>query len=131
MLSLVRFDFSQLEGDLLGELYQSYFDPETRKALGEFYTPPEVVEFILDEGGYHGEGRLLDPATGSGTFFDSRTAPLPKSQRGPRPRRNAQRLGEGIQARRFRCEPVRGDDGASQRRRATRAALRESGRGGR
>ena len=71
ILSLLRFDFSQLEGDLLGELYQNYFDPETRKALGEFYTPPEVVEFILDEVGYSGDAstRLLDPATGSGTFL--------------------------------------------------------------
>ncbi len=69
VLSLIRFDFKELQGDLLGELYQSYFDPETRKALGEFYTPPEVVDFILDEVGYDGEGRLLDPATGSGTFL--------------------------------------------------------------
>lgn len=71
LLSLLRFDFSQLEGDLLGELYQQYFDPETRKALGEFYTPPAVVNFILDEVGYQGarNERLLDPATGSGTFI--------------------------------------------------------------
>ena len=71
ILSLLRFDFRKLEGDLLGELYQNYFDPETRKALGEFYTPPEVVEFILDEVGYSGDAstRLLDPATGSGTFL--------------------------------------------------------------
>ncbi len=69
VLSLVRFDFAELQGDLLGELYQTYFDPETRKALGEFYTPPEVVDFILDEVGYDGRGRLLDPATGSGTFL--------------------------------------------------------------
>jgi methylase of polypeptide subunit release factors len=71
VLSLLRFDFARLEGDLLGELYQRYFDPETRKALGEFYTPPEVVEFILDEVGYTGDRstRLLDPATGSGTFL--------------------------------------------------------------
>ncbi|WP_092265780.1 Eco57I restriction-modification methylase domain-containing protein [Deinococcus reticulitermitis] len=70
LLSLLRFDFSRLEGDLLGELYQQYFDPETRKALGEFYTPPAVVNFILDEVGYEGarNERLLDPATGSGTF---------------------------------------------------------------
>ena len=68
-LALFRFDFSALEGDFLGELYQSYFDPETRKALGEFYTPPAVVDFILDEVDYQGEGRLLDPACGSGTFL--------------------------------------------------------------
>ncbi|MEF2278727.1 N-6 DNA methylase [Deinococcus sp. YIM 134068] len=71
LLALLRFDFSTLEGDLLGELYQQYFDPETRKALGEFYTPPAVVNFILDEVGYGGgrHERLLDPATGSGTFL--------------------------------------------------------------
>lgn len=71
LLALLRFNFSELQGDLLGELYQHYFDPETRKALGEFYTPPAVVEFILDEVGYTGGRamRLLDPATGSGTFI--------------------------------------------------------------
>ena len=73
LLTLLRFDFRELEGDLLGELYQQYFDPETRKALGEFYTPPAVVEFMLDELEYTGQGnlRLLDPATGSGTFIIS------------------------------------------------------------
>ncbi len=72
-LAVFQFDFSGLSGDLLGQLYQSYFDPETRKALGEFYTPPEVVEFILDHVGYEGArvstARLLDPACGSGTFL--------------------------------------------------------------
>jgi len=69
ILALFRFNFRTLEGDFLGELYQHYFDPETRKALGEFYTPPAVVRFILDQVGYEGEGRLLDPACGSGTFL--------------------------------------------------------------
>jgi hypothetical protein len=73
VLAVFQFDFSGLSGDLLGQLYQSYFDPETRKALGEFYTPPEVVEFILDQVGYQGTAvrtaRLLDPACGSGTFL--------------------------------------------------------------
>ena len=69
LLALIAFDFSELEGDVLGELYQFYFDPDTRKALGEFYTPPELVDLILDQVGYEGEGRLLDPACGSGTFL--------------------------------------------------------------
>ena len=72
-LAVFSFDFSPLRGDILGNLYQSYFDPETRLALGEFYTPPEVVDFILDEVGYAGPSvtisRLLDPACGSGTFL--------------------------------------------------------------
>ena len=55
----------------MGVLYQRYFDRDTRKALGEFYTPPEVIEFILDECGYKGQraDRLLDPACGSGSFL--------------------------------------------------------------
>ena len=73
VFAVFGFDFASLEGDVLGELYQDYFDRETRLALGEFYTPREVVEFILDDVGYVGEatdrGRLLDPACGSGTFL--------------------------------------------------------------
>lgn len=73
LLSLQMYDFSRIKGDPLGDLYQSFFDRETRKALGEFYTPKPVVDFILDEVGYRGPGvttsRLLDPATGSGTFI--------------------------------------------------------------
>jgi len=73
ILTLYKFDFSEIVGDPLGTLYQRYFDKETRKALGEFYTPQEVVKYILDAVGYEGRGvigkRLLDPACGSGTFL--------------------------------------------------------------
>lgn len=69
--NVLRFDFGDVEGDLLGDLYQRYFDPETRKALGEFYTPQPVIDYIMDGVGYDrgvsGE-RLIDPACGSGTF---------------------------------------------------------------
>jgi len=70
--NVLRFDFANVQGDLLGDLYQRYFDPETRKALGEFYTPQPVVDYIMDGVGYDrgvsGE-RLMDPACGSGTFL--------------------------------------------------------------
>jgi len=70
--NVLRFDFTDVQGDLLGDLYQRYFDPETRKALGEFYTPQPVIEYIMDGVGYDrgvsGE-RLIDPACGSGTFL--------------------------------------------------------------
>lgn len=70
--NVLRFDFADVEGDLLGDLYQRYFDPETRKALGEFYTPQPVIDYIMDGVGYDrgvsGE-RLIDPACGSGTFL--------------------------------------------------------------
>nr|WP_122090407.1 type I restriction enzyme HsdR N-terminal domain-containing protein [Halalkalicoccus subterraneus] len=46
--AVLKFDFSRIEGDPLGDLYQQYFDPETRKALGEFYTPQPVIDYIMD-----------------------------------------------------------------------------------
>ncbi|WP_134670509.1 Eco57I restriction-modification methylase domain-containing protein [Halorussus marinus] len=70
--NVLRFDFSDVQGDLLGDLYQRYFDPETRKALGEFYTPQPVIDYIMDGVGYeHGVSneRLIDPSCGSGTFL--------------------------------------------------------------
>lgn len=73
---LYAFDFSELGEDLFGLLYQAYFDKDTRKALGEFYTPKEIVNFILDSCGYVPDykghlvnRRLIDPACGSGTFL--------------------------------------------------------------
>jgi len=70
--NVLRFEFSDVEGDLLGDLYQKYFDPETRKALGEFYTPQPVIDYIMDGVGYErgvSNERLIDPACGSGTFL--------------------------------------------------------------
>jgi len=71
---LYKFDFSEVAGDPLGDLYQQYFDKDTRKALGEFYTPVDVVNYILDAvhytpGRFLTRKRLLDPACGSGTFI--------------------------------------------------------------
>ncbi|MFC4359300.1 Eco57I restriction-modification methylase domain-containing protein [Halobium salinum] len=70
--AVLKFDFSRIEGDPLGNLYQRYFDPETRKALGEFYTPQPVIDYIMDGVDYNvgvsGE-RIIDPSCGSGTFL--------------------------------------------------------------
>ena len=70
--AVLKFDFAEIEGDPLGDLYQRYFDPETRKALGEFYTPQPVIDYIMDGVEYDvgvSEERLIDPSCGSGTFL--------------------------------------------------------------
>jgi type I restriction-modification system DNA methylase subunit len=71
---LNRFDFSGVNRDILGDVYQGYLPLEERKRLGEFYTPREVIEYILDAVGYRTENeirgkKLLDPACGSGGFL--------------------------------------------------------------
>jgi type I restriction-modification system DNA methylase subunit len=46
-------------------------DASREKLSGSFYTPPQIVDFILDSVGYEGSRseRILDPACGSGTFL--------------------------------------------------------------
>jgi hypothetical protein len=72
LFAVLKFDFAAISGDPLGDLYQQYFDPETRKALGEFYTPQPVVDYILDGVDYDvgvSSDRIIDPSCGSGTFL--------------------------------------------------------------
>lgn len=68
------YNFNKVDRDVLGKLYEKYLDREERKRLGEFYTPEEVIDYILDSVGYTGESeiegkKLLDPACGSGGFL--------------------------------------------------------------
>ncbi len=78
---LNRFDFTQVNRDILGDVYQGYLPPGERKQLGEFYTPREVIEYILDAVGYKPKNeirgkKLLDPACGSGSFLVEATQRL-------------------------------------------------------
>lgn len=71
---LNRFDFSKVDKDILKDLYQRYLPKDERKRLGEFYTPDEVITYILDAVGYTSNNDvetkfLLDPACGSGSFL--------------------------------------------------------------
>jgi type I restriction-modification system DNA methylase subunit len=71
---LNRFDFTEVNRDILGDVYQGYLPSAERKRLGEFYTPKEVIEYILDAVGCKSENeitgkKILDPACGSGGFL--------------------------------------------------------------
>ena len=73
LFRLNSFDFRQIDRDLLGSIYQ-YFRPRIeRRRLGEYYTPVEVVDYILARSGIATDEdlmqkRILDPACGSFTF---------------------------------------------------------------
>lgn len=71
---LNQFDFSKVDKDILGKMYEHYLPKEERKRLGEFYTPDEVIDYILDSIGYNASGdierrEIIDPACGSGGFL--------------------------------------------------------------
>ena len=70
ILRLNAYDFAGLSEEILGDIYQQFLPPQKRKQLGEFYTPPSIVEWILDHTvRAHGLGTLLDPSCGSGSFL--------------------------------------------------------------
>ncbi|MCC6554814.1 MAG: N-6 DNA methylase [Polyangiaceae bacterium] len=67
---LGRFDWSAVEHDVLKILYESVIGAETRKKLGEYYTPDWLAEQIVEEVITEPlESRVLDPACGYGTFL--------------------------------------------------------------
>ncbi|MFP4134879.1 MAG: class I SAM-dependent DNA methyltransferase [Halothece sp.] len=70
IIRLNAYDFSGLSEEILGDIYQSFLPPAKRKRLGEFYTPPSIVDWLLDQTVFnHQPGKLLDPACGSGSFL--------------------------------------------------------------
>jgi N-6 DNA Methylase len=67
---LSRFNWAEVEHDVLKALYESVIDSETRHRLGEYYTPDWLAEkIVIDHFDHPLEQRLLDPACGSGTFL--------------------------------------------------------------
>lgn len=80
---LSRFNFAGVDSDIVGTVYNTYVSRKEKKEKGQYYTPPEIVNYILDEVGYvSGSGiigknkRLIDPACGSGSFLVAATKRL-------------------------------------------------------
>jgi type I restriction-modification system DNA methylase subunit len=71
---LNQYDFSKIQGDVFKYVYQFHMDRNERRRIGEYYTPDDVVKYILDKVGYVSSKdlrgfKLLDPGCGSGTFL--------------------------------------------------------------
>ena len=67
---LARFDWSAVEQDVLKVLYESIIGAETRKRLGEYYTPDWLAHIVVEETvNAPLTQRVLDAACGSGTFL--------------------------------------------------------------
>lgn len=69
---LDRFDrhtVAQFDRDVIGRLYPRLVSDEERRVLGQYYTPPEVVDFLTRMTVLDADDTVLDPACGSGTFL--------------------------------------------------------------
>ncbi|MGB8346767.1 MAG: N-6 DNA methylase [Ktedonobacteraceae bacterium] len=72
---LSRFNFAGVDSDIIGTIYNTYVNRKEKREKGQYYTPPQIVNYILDHVGYRGQAmigsqkRLIDPACGSGSFL--------------------------------------------------------------
>ena len=86
---LSKFNFAGVDSDIVGTVYSTYVNRKEKKEKGQYYTPPEIVNYILDEVGYKtGAGivgankRLIDPACGSGSFLVAAAKRLVETYKG-------------------------------------------------
>lgn len=73
---LSRFNFANVNADIVGTIYNTYVERKEKKERGQYYTPQPIVDYMLSAVGYRSgpdiigpNKRLLDPACGSGSFL--------------------------------------------------------------
>jgi type I restriction enzyme M protein len=88
LYQLGRFNFADVDSDIIGTIYNTYVNREEKRNKGQYYTPPEIIHYILDNVGYTGtnmvgpQKRLIDPACGSGSFLVTAARRLIAAYRG-------------------------------------------------
>ena len=77
-----KYNFANLQNEVFGFIYENYLKVLYQKEdKGQFFTPPEIVNLMLDEVGFNEEYvknnpdkiSVIDPACGAGTFLYSAT----------------------------------------------------------
>ncbi len=66
---LERYDLDRFQYDTIGHIYEDIIPIKERHDLGQYYTPPEVVELITRMTILDPDALVLDPACGSGSFL--------------------------------------------------------------
>jgi len=67
---LEDYNFDEIKkNDIIGRIYEKLIPKEKRKSLGQYYTPPKVIDLILDMTVENEDSKVLDPCCGSGGFL--------------------------------------------------------------
>lgn len=64
-----EFDFSKLDHEVVGTLFERLLSPEERHKFGQYYTKVEIVDLINSFCIRRGDEKVMDPACGGGTFL--------------------------------------------------------------
>jgi hypothetical protein len=66
---LKRFNFSFMPHDVIGAVFEKLIPQPERHALGQYFTPENLVDLILAFCVRQREDKVLDPTCGTGTFL--------------------------------------------------------------
>jgi len=66
---LGTYDLSKIKSDVIGRVYEELIPDVERHRLGQYYTPPPIVELITEMCIRSPNDKVLDPACGSGGFL--------------------------------------------------------------
>ena len=87
-----RYDFADVQNDIFGSVYENYLkELYEEQQLGQYFTDPSVVNFMLAEVGYsaaeiasrdHDHISIIDPSCGSGTFLYSAVREIVRARKG-------------------------------------------------
>ncbi|HXB08913.1 MAG TPA: N-6 DNA methylase, partial [Puia sp.] len=66
-----HFSFTESEVDLKGRLFQNLISPVLRGGMGQYFTPTEVVDLIVEFVKPSSKDLIIDPFAGSGHFLTS------------------------------------------------------------
>lgn len=64
-----EFDFSRLDYEVIGTIFERLISPAERHKYGQYYTRAEVVDLLNSYAIRTGREKLMDPACGGGTFL--------------------------------------------------------------
>ena len=66
---LGTYHLAQIQSDVLGRVYEELIPADERHRLGQYYTPPPIVELIVNMCVRSPNDKVLDPGCGSGSFL--------------------------------------------------------------
>jgi type I restriction-modification system DNA methylase subunit len=66
---LREYDLTVFDSDVIGRIYEQLIPVKERHDLGQYYTPPPIVELIINLTVEEPDALILDPACGSGGFL--------------------------------------------------------------
>jgi type I restriction-modification system DNA methylase subunit len=66
---LGTYDLAKIRSDVIGRVYEELIPDVERHRLGQYYTPPPIIELITEMCIKSPNDKILDPACGSGGFL--------------------------------------------------------------